>query len=99
VSPNKIENYHISNSNKYITIDVINEQTRDGIIEICQIDGSNLMELTNNSASYFSIFNPKDDIIGFWQKNNGFYTINANKNQLEKIMSFDLNIDKIYEWR
>lgn len=99
VYPSIVSDFNVSPNSQKIVFSVLNKETNDSEINICNFDGSNLLQLTEGGISYFPVFSPDSDTIAFWRKNLGIYIINTDKTNFKKILNFEAKIDQIFVWR
>jgi hypothetical protein len=97
--PSIVFDFNFNQNSKKIVFSILNKDTDSSEISICNIDGSNLLQLTNDTISYFPVFSPNGNTIAYWRKNLGIYIINTDKTNFKKILNFGAKIDQIFVWR
>jgi len=97
--PSTITNYNLSNNAEKIVFEVGNTNEKTNNINICDLNGKNIMQITSDGRSKYPVFSPDDEAIAFWKENEGIFTFNLITQETSKIINLKNKIETIYFWR
>lgn len=97
--PQTVSSFQVSADEKFIVFSILNSVSSESNIYICEIDGTNTLQLTNNGISFYPLFSPDSNKIAFYQKGQGIFITNFNKTSFIKILNYQNEINNIIIWR
>lgn len=98
VAPNKVTNYNLDLKNEKIAYQVYDSTLNKNDLYLVNIDGTNLLQITEDGKSELPVFSPDGQQIAFWLKDSGIYTINTDKKNGQKVLNDEGKIDNILIW-
>jgi len=96
--PKQVKNFQLSLNGDYLVAEVAEKDQQKSDLYLLKSDGTNLLQLTDDGRSSKAVFSPEGSKIAFWVKGDGIYIMNINKNQRQKILNYEENIDQILRW-
>lgn len=99
VSPMEVTLFDVSPNGQKIVFESKNDQTNKTDLYVLNIDGSDLLQLTDDGASSLPVFSPTNDKIAFWLKKTGIYTVKITKEEKQKVLNSEVIINNILTWR
>lgn len=99
VSPKEVILFEVSINGEKIVFEAKDNQTKKTDLYVLNVDGSDLLQLTDDGASSLPVFSPKGDKIAFWIKKTGIYTMTITKENKQKVLNSEVMINNILSWR
>jgi len=98
-TPSTIISFDPSSDGKQIVYQTQDSLLKKNDLYIINVDGTNLLQLTTDGKSFSPIFSPDGKKIAFHLKDSGIYTMNTIKDNKEKILNEEGEIDNLILWR